>query len=556
MAYLHKNKVSIKKANGSSFIIKDTLQPYEGPYIETSTKKYYAGSNPNNKGPELIKNESPNNTQKFFNAGTSIQEYNDVKSEVKSFLEKTLQPPIVKNVPTNQDYAQGYYLRFFYKRINNNNYQEIDRETYEHINNKSSKYDYNLYEVGFIKWSLRGNTHLLNSLQLKANQKRHPNLINLFPILNEFSLVETETIEDQYTSGGELYYADGTEFIGSYHIHPTKGPMEGAKHVLSPHAYLYYINQFPQTPDQSYQSFLDNFNKITCYRCINILGNNQVVSNKRSRLLGCPENSYTNYSEAAEACDPKPNAYDPFDTSNFNPPPGRPMDLPPDPNDGTMPGLPYPTPGGGYSGFGGNSNLGGGFGGGFGAGTGGGGAGGGQGEYLGSCFTPNTLITMADGTEKMIAAVKIGDIVKSEKGESTVQSIQIHEGEYTVYSINGSKPFVTAEHPFKTIDGWKAIDPITTLEKHQISSTTLDLNDIVYKLQGKEIIESIKEGKVKYPKVYNLSLDNEHVYYANGYLVHNEKGSGMTLDQLIAMHESSRPADDGGNVAPFPIPYP
>ena len=38
MAYLHKNKVSIKKANGSSFIIKDTLQPYEGPNIETSTK--------------------------------------------------------------------------------------------------------------------------------------------------------------------------------------------------------------------------------------------------------------------------------------------------------------------------------------------------------------------------------------------------------------------------------------------------------------------------------------------------------------------------------------
>ena len=36
-----------------------------------------------------------------------------------------------------------------------------------------------------------------------------------------------------------------------------------------------------------------------------------------------------------------------------------------------------------------------------------------------------------------------------------------------MYSINGGKAFVTAEHPFKTIDGWKAIDPITTYEKHQ-----------------------------------------------------------------------------------------
>ena len=45
-------------------------------------------------------------------------------------------------------------------------------------------------------------------------------------------------------------------------------------------------------------------------------------------------------------------------------------------------------------------------------------------------------------------------------------------------------------------------------------------------IDGKEIIELIEKGKTIYPKVYNLSLDNEHVYYANGYLVHNEKTWG------------------------------
>ena len=46
------------------------------------------------------------------------------------------------------------------------------------------------------------------------------------------------------------------------------------------------------------------------------------------------------------------------------------------------------------------------------------------------------------------------------------------------------------------------------------------------------MIESIKKGDVIYPKVYNLSLDNEHVFYANGYLVHNDKfiGIGTGLD--------------------------
>ena len=140
-----------------------------------------------------------------------------------------------------------------------------------------------------------------------------------------------------------------------------------------------------------------------------------------------------------------------------------------------------------------------------------------------TCFVPNTLITMADDTEKTISSIKIGDKVKSEKGESTVLDIKIHKGSFEVYSINNSKPFVTAEHPFKTIDGWKAIDPINTLEKHQISSTTLNLNDIIIKQNSKEIVQKIEKGKIKYPKVYNLMLDNEHVYYANGYLVHNEK---------------------------------
>ena len=140
---------------------------------------------------------------------------------------------------------------------------------------------------------------------------------------------------------------------------------------------------------------------------------------------------------------------------------------------------------------------------------------------------------MADGSEKTISSIKVGEKVKSEIGESTVLEIQIHdEGDYEVYSINGSKPFVTEEHPFKTIDGWKAIDPFLTFEKHQISSNALNLQDIVYKIDGKEVINSIEMGSVKYPKVYNLSLDNEHVYYANGYLVHNNKGAGNSASSL------------------------
>jgi hypothetical protein len=65
------------------------------------------------------------------------------------------------------------------------------------------------------------------------------------------------------------------------------------------------------------------------------------------------------------------------------------------------------------------------------------------------CFTKDTKILMSDGTNKKISQIKIGDTVKSEKEESKVLDIQIHKGTFKTYSINGSKGFVTKEHPFK-----------------------------------------------------------------------------------------------------------
>ena len=46
-----------------------------------------------------------------------------------------------------------------------------------------------------------------------------------------------------------LYYKDGTEYIGDYHIHPTQGPMVGATHVKSAHPKLYYSDQLPLSVD-------------------------------------------------------------------------------------------------------------------------------------------------------------------------------------------------------------------------------------------------------------------------------------------------------------------
>ena len=556
MPYIPKSKITILSTNGDELLVKSTKEPYIGFYIKVSNGKYYAGTSNTYLGPELIlrDSEEPGSPLRNDIRSKDVLKYKIVKKQIKNRLEKIRSLPVAKTIPNELDYLNGFYTRYFSKRINGNNYLEIDKDTYDSINKKESKYDYNLYQVGSLRWYITGNdVHRQNSLEIKRIERIFPNIFYLFPVLNEFLRPSTTVQENLLTNGGELYYGDGTEYVGPYHIHPLQGPMVGAIHIMAPHAKLYYFNQLPQVGDSSYEDFLAEYNKITCYKClkdISIQGiSYSIESIQRSRLLGCPSNSFPSYDLAQQACQPI-EMLESTTTTNLI---GRPNDYTSNSSWG-----PATFPGGGdYSDFppGGNSG-----GTNYGNTTVGGGIGGGSGiTGLGSigtytCFTANTLITMADGSEKTISSIKVGEKVKSEIGESTVLSIQVHEGDHEVYSINGSKPFVTKEHPFKTNDGWKAIDPFLTFEKHQISSNLLNLHDIVYKINGRELIESIEKGPIKYPKVYNLSLDNEHVYYANGYLVHNEKGSGLSLDDLNDMQSGLGDASSnlGGNIPPPP----
>ena len=141
------------------------------------------------------------------------------------------------------------------------------------------------------------------------------------------------------------------------------------------------------------------------------------------------------------------------------------------------------------------------------------------------CFTGETSVIMQDGTSKRIDKIAVGDIVKSRITTSKVIGIDVHDRRvgYSIYSINNSKYFVTAEHPFNTEEGWKSINPLNTFKDHHVSAEKLELGDYLIKSNGIEELKNIELSKEKADIVYNLRLDNEHVYYANGYLVHNNK---------------------------------
>ena len=576
--YLPKSQIKIKTTKGDKLRLKSSKETYVGDYMETSKGKFYVGDDNTNPGREL--EFIPDTSNKKQNNVKSVRKYNVLKKSIKNFLSNTIPIPVMKKYPSELDYDKGFFMRYFSTRINGIGYQEVDKDVYKSISTKDKTYDHNLYGVGEIKWDLKGNVFKTNALKLKALEKKYKNITTLFPKFNEFAREPIRNQEKLFTEGKELYYGDGTEYIGAYHIHTTKGPMVGEYHTSINHLKLYYISELPSPSNTSYEEFMTQYPPQTINPILPISESPPVRGTTANYVDPPPPYLGESYS-CVVSWGPAPPGYNGLQlATSENNPHGLVVvgSACVDPGDGT--GMYNPndygsmftaacyaqcegsfiddTSGGAgcmipwdsnycnncsthimemcasnYS-YTGGSTGGGGGGGGFGGGYSGGGGGGGGGVIGGgNCFIGETLIIMKDETIKRIDEIIVGDIVKSEINSSTVKDIDIHEGTHTVYSINNSNAFVTEEHPFKTTTGWKAINPLETFKKHGIESNVLEIGDILITKEGTEELKIISKSITPVNTVYNLKLDNEHVYYANGYLVHNNKtGGAWSLDDL------------------------
>ncbi len=141
------------------------------------------------------------------------------------------------------------------------------------------------------------------------------------------------------------------------------------------------------------------------------------------------------------------------------------------------------------------------------------------------CFISDTKVTMADGSIKNIQDVKIGDVVKGEKSNNEVLAYHRPlKSDGKIYGFNKGRLFVTEEHPFKTTQGWKSLNPEKTRQEHiGISVTKLEVGDTLIKESGNEVINSIESKNVpETTPLYNFVLSGDRTYYADGFLVHNK----------------------------------
>ena len=226
--------------NGGEYAIKSTNKEYKGYYYQVSNNQRFTGKNsndlPNNLLVPLRSNVDYGGDEINFDTKkgtfwTPSYRFNQKQQGV----EITTAPQAPRQTipqPTEQDYTNGAFDRYFLYNFNNKNTLEVDERIYTQYIDKSP----------------------FNSVRITEERNK----------TYGFSKYFNKKYNQYYQYGiNENLYTDGTEFrnkrtgkpyMGYYHIHPEKGPMVGKQHIKKAHDYLESIltgsilNPLPPSP--------------------------------------------------------------------------------------------------------------------------------------------------------------------------------------------------------------------------------------------------------------------------------------------------------------------
>ncbi len=153
----------------------------------------------------------------------------------------------------------------------------------------------------------------------------------------------------------------------------------------------------------------------------------------------------------------------------------------------------------------------------------------------GFCFIAGTKVTMADGSEKNIEDVVVGEEVIS-FNESTLQNevkkviglkTPIHNDLVKYEFANQTSITSTFDHPFYVGDlELASYTPFLTNKRYQLDKEVkqIKVSDMVYLSNGvsRTTIKDIIELDEKDTQTYIITVEDNHNFYANGILVHNK----------------------------------
>lgn len=134
----------------------------------------------------------------------------------------------------------------------------------------------------------------------------------------------------------------------------------------------------------------------------------------------------------------------------------------------------------------------------------------------GGCFLPGTMITLADGTQKPIQDIAIGDEIKTitdplRVAYGTGRVVETFKHTVGGYLVINDTLRVTPEHRLYSNHSWR-------------TAGELQRGDWLLRADGtKEFITTIETVR-DVVEVYNFSVEPQHTYLADGFYVHNQKG--------------------------------
>lgn len=137
------------------------------------------------------------------------------------------------------------------------------------------------------------------------------------------------------------------------------------------------------------------------------------------------------------------------------------------------------------------------------------------------CFTPDTLIAMADGSSKPIGHIRSGDLIRVQNGLEAVGAVIVRERR-VMFKIKfecGRQMILSEDHPvYVDGKGYAAINPDPRVDYKDLGvAKTLEVGDYAVSDQGR-LIRLTSMEPYDYPgKVYTLSNSG---FFANGVLVY------------------------------------
>ena len=240
------------KANpGDGLVNPDTGQEYEGSYYKTSDGKFYTGKNPQDPPNRKLIQSAP--VDKSKDSEPLPESYYIIDDAYFASIGRGVNTPSPRPPkssypkPTESDYKLGEFQRYFLYNITKKEYLEVNKKEFNLFKSKNNQVQWQYYQSLQLNWNLTGikedvyivNRRIVDLVEFRNNAQGFTNYFkNKFD--QYFKFAAANNLE---TKGGEfIVRKTGKEYVGPYHVHPDKGPMVGAKHVLTPHDLLVPIS--------------------------------------------------------------------------------------------------------------------------------------------------------------------------------------------------------------------------------------------------------------------------------------------------------------------------